>query len=227
MAEPTSTATLEPTNTPNPEPTNTLTLEPTNTQVVEPTSTATPLPTATATLTPIAVPDPRFRADQTRIVAGGCTVLRWDVDGVRAVFLDGAGRPGHSAEKICPEYTHTFVLKVVALDGQQASHSLNIQVLGYLPLTLNLFISDRSCDTEESYAAEISMWAQGGDGRYTYYRDDLGQYIGGPTGKGMVYQFSWRTCGGAPGTIIVRSGDGQEARKYFWVEAPDCCGTED
>jgi hypothetical protein len=112
-------------------------------------------------------------------------------------------------------------------DEYQQSFSFDIQVLGYRPLTLNLFISDRSCDTEESYAAEISIWAQGGDGQYTYYRDDLNQYIGGPTEKGMVYWLSWRTCGGAPGTMIVRSGDGQEARKHFWVEPPKCCGKKD
>jgi hypothetical protein len=172
------------------------------------------------------MPDPRFRADRTTITAGECTVLHWDVDGVRAVFLDGAGRPGHSSEKICPPSSHTFWLTVAMPDGRQASYPLEIRVLGYLPLTLNILITSRTCDTEESYAAEISMWAQGGDGWYTYYRDTLGQYIGGPTKKGMVYRMSWRTCGGAPGTLIVRSGDGQEARVPFWVKPPDCCGKD-
>lgn len=160
-------------------------------------------------------------------MVGECTVLHWDVDSVQAVFLDGAGRPGHSSEMVCPEYTRTFVLEVVMPDQSQQLYTLDIQVLGSLPLTLNLFISDRSCDTKESYAAEISIWARGGDGQYTYYRDDLTQYIGGPTELGVVYRLSWRTCGGAPGTIIVRSGDGQEAREPFWIEPPDCCGIQD
>jgi hypothetical protein len=101
-----------------------------------------------------------------------------------------------------------------------------MQVQGTLPLVLNVFADKITCDTEEAYAFEVRIWAQGGNERYTYYRDDLDHPIGGPTADGMVYPFSWRTCGGAPGTFIVTSGDGQEARQSFWVEAPECCGVE-
>jgi hypothetical protein len=219
--EPTATATLEPTATP--EPTHTPTLAPTDTPTPEPTSTATLEPTETATPTPIWVPDPGFRADRTTLTAGECTILHWDVDGVRAVFLDGAGRPGHSSEEICPTVSQTYTLRVVTPDGHEASHSIYIRVLGYVPLTLNVFVRNRFCDTAESYGAEIAVWAEGGDGWYTYYRDDLDHQIAGPTRGGLVYQISWRTCGGAPGTFIVRSGDGQEARESYWVEPPDCC----
>jgi hypothetical protein len=221
--EPTHTATLEPTDTPTLEPASTPTSAPTDTSTQEPTSTATPGPTETAAPTPILVPDPGFRADRTTLTAGECTVLHWDVDGVRAVFLDGAGRPGHSSEEICPEVSHTYTLKVVTPEGHEASYPIDIRVLGYLPLTLNVFVRTRFCDTAESYGAEIGVWAQGGDGWYTYYRDDLEHQIAGPTKGGVVYQISWRTCGGAPGTFIVRSGDGQEAREHYWVEPPDCC----
>lgn len=224
--EPTPTATVESTDTATPEPTHTAAVEPAHTPTPEPTSTATPEPTQTAAPTPVLVPDPRFRADRTTLTAGECTVLRWDVDGVRAVFLDGAGRPGHSSEQICPEVSHTYTLRVVTPDGHQASHSIQIRVLGYLPLTLNVFVQSRTCDTPESYAAEIAVWARGGDGWYTYYRDDLDHPIAGPTQGGLVYPISWRTCGGAPGTFIVRSGDGQEVRESYWVEAPHCCGKD-
>jgi hypothetical protein len=220
-AEPTATAAPEPTAAATPEPTNTPTSEARNTP--EPSSTATPAPARTATPTPMPGPDPGFRAERTTITAGECTVLRWDVDGVRAVFLDGAGRPGHSSEIICPELSHTYTLQVVASDGRQASYALDIRVLGYVPLTLNVFVRNRTCDMAESYAAEIAVWAQGGDGWYTYYRDDLGRQIAGPTQGGVVHWISWRTCGGAVGTFIVRSGDGQEVRQSFWVEPPDCC----
>jgi hypothetical protein len=231
---PTSTEAPEPTGTPTPEPTDTATLEPTHTPTHAPTNTPTPEPTSTATVgptetaapTPILVPDPGFRADRTTLTAGECTVLHWDVDGVRAVFLNGAGRPGHSSEEVCPEVSRTYTLRVVTPDGHEASHSLDIRVLGYLPLTLNVFVKTRFCDTAESYGAEIGVWAQGGDGWYTYYRDDLSRQIAGPTKGGVVYQISWRTCGGAPGTFIVRSGDGQEAREQYWVEPPDCCGKD-
>jgi hypothetical protein len=167
-----------------------------------------------------------LRADHTTLIAGQCTFLHWDVDGVRAVFLDGAGRPGHSTERVCPSATHTYTLKVVTPDGHQGSYRIEIRVLGTLPLVLNVFVRSRTCDTPESYAAEIAVWAQGGDGWYTYYKDDLDHQIAGPTKGGVVYPISWRTCGGIPGTFIVRSGDGQEARETFWVEPPHCCGNQ-
>ena len=223
---PTPTATLEPMHTATPEPTHTATIEPTHTATPEPTHTATPEPTQTAAPTPVLVPDPRFRADRTTLTAGECTVLRWGVDGVRAVFLNGAGRPGHSTEEVCPEVSRTYTLRVVTPEGYEASHSIDIRVLGYLSLTLNVFVQSRTCDTPESYAAEIAVWARGGDGWYTYYRDDLDHPIAGPTQGGVVYRISWRTCGGAPGTFIVRSGDGQEVRESYWVEPPHCCGKD-
>jgi hypothetical protein len=169
------------------------------------------------------VPDPGFRADRTTVAAGECATLYWDVNGVKAVFLDGAGRPGHSVEQVCPNRTRTYTLKVVMPNGDQASYYVPVRVIGVLPLSLNVFVIKRTCDTEESYAAEIGVWAQGGDGIYTYYRDDLDHHIGGPTEGGLVYQMSWRTCGGSPGTFVVTSGDGQEARETFWVEPPECC----
>jgi hypothetical protein len=109
-------------------------------------------------------------------------------------------------------------------DGEQASYSLGVEVQGVLPLSLNVFVGNVSCDTEESYAAEISIWGQGGNGLYTYYRDSLDTLIGGPTEGGMVIPVSWRTCGGSPGSFLVRSGDGQVAEASYWVEPPDCCG---
>ena len=157
------------------------TLEPASTSTPEPTST----PTATSIPTPtsIPVPNPRFRADQVTIEAGECTKVRWGVDGVEAVYLDGAGRPGHSVEKVCPEISHTYTLTVVMPDGRQADHPLHIQVIGYRPLTLGVLVTYRGCDTAESYRAEISIWARGGDTQYTYYLGDLDHYIGGPTEK--------------------------------------------
>lgn len=221
-----ATPTPVPTATPLPTTTWTPTALPTATatHTPMPTSTATATPTATPLPSPMAVPNPRFRADQTAIGAGGCTYLRWDVDGVKAVFLDGQGRPGHSVEKICPEFSHTYELWVVMPDSNQRKFSLHVEVIGFRPLTLNVLITRTSCDTDEAYAAEISVWAEGGDGWYTYYKGDLDTYIGGPTQGGVGHKMSWRTCGGAPGMFIVRSGDGQEARQGFYAEAPHCCG---
>jgi hypothetical protein len=54
-----------------------------------------------------------FRADQTSLTAGQCTELRWDVEGVKSVTLDGGGVVGHDHKQVCPAATTTYTLHVV------------------------------------------------------------------------------------------------------------------
>ncbi len=83
----------------------------------------TPVPTQTfaPTSTPMPTPTPPmyvdFRADAPWVQAGQCTTLRWDVEGVRGVYFDGRGQPGHSSQEVCPAQTQTFVLHVVLNSG--------------------------------------------------------------------------------------------------------------
>jgi hypothetical protein len=58
-----------------------------------------------------------FRADRTQLKAGECTRLRWDVEHVKEVYLDGQGVVGHSSRQVCPKATHTFVLHIVHYGG--------------------------------------------------------------------------------------------------------------
>lgn len=88
-------------------------------------------------------------------------------------------------------------------------------------LTIDFRINKVRCTSGGSYAAEFTVWAQGGDGQYTYYRDI--DHIGGPMSGEVNYTLNWKDCGGAPGTFFVKSGDGQRASKLFWVWPPDCC----
>ena len=88
------------------------------------------------------------------------------------------------------------------------------------PLTLDFEVKSAWCPAGIAYRAVISVWAEGGDGCYTYYRDI--DKIGGPTSKAVTYELDWTTCGGAPGTFTVKSGD-QEVSKKFWIRAPTCC----
>lgn len=219
---PTSTSTPTPTATPTSTATPTVTPTPTHTATPTSTPTATATPTATPTQTPTPTPhvDARFRADQLRINAGQCTYLRWDVDNVKGVYLDGAGRPGHSAEKVCPSQTRTYTLKVVRRDGFESFSLLTIEVVGTLPLTLE-YQTNVWCPTKSSYAIDFTIQAKGGKGNYIYYLDD--KQIGGPTSGGISYRLYWQSCGGAPGTLKVRSADGQEASEQFWINAPSCC----
>ena len=170
-----------------------------------------------------AVVDPQFRADQIVIRPGECTILHWDVEGIEKVYLDGHGRVGQDFQSVCPTQTQTFTLTVVQRDGQRVDHSITIQVSGqpsYPPLAIEWHLNRTWCISRGEYIAEFSVWATGGNGSYTYYSD--GEKIGGPVTGGVTHQLRRGACCGVPGTFIVRSGDGQEARKKFWAEHPDC-----
>ena len=80
-----------------------------------PTPTFAPSPTLQPTATPPMYVD--FRADSPWVIAGQCTTLRWDVEGVRGVYFNGQGQPGHGSVEVCPAQTQTFVLHVVLNSG--------------------------------------------------------------------------------------------------------------
>lgn len=73
-----------------------------------------------------------FRADNTNIKEGECTVLRWDVDNAKAVHLsDGqqeSGVSGHSSSQVCPRDTTTYVLRVTRWDNQDERREVTINV---------------------------------------------------------------------------------------------------
>jgi len=62
-------------------------------------------------------PTIQFDADQRELAAGQCTTLRWDVEHVQAVYLDGQGVAGHDTKQVCPAQTTTYTLRVVTADG--------------------------------------------------------------------------------------------------------------
>lgn len=80
-----------------------------------PAPTVTPLPTPTATpvLTPMASVSPEI------IREGDCTKLRWDIQGVDKVFMNGVGIVGVGEQEICdpPRGTHIFIFKIIQRDG--------------------------------------------------------------------------------------------------------------
>ena len=88
-------------------------------------------------------------------------------------------------------------------------------------LTVDFRVNKVSCTSAAEYKIEFAVWARGGDGVYTYYRDI--SKIGGPTTGDITYTLKWTDCGGAPGTFFATSGDGQRASKLFWVDVPACC----
>lgn len=82
-----------------------------------PTATPTQQPTATPSLTPFPPPQVSFTVDQATINQGQCTTLRWTVEHVTAVYLDGAGVVGNDTREVCPSDTTTYLLHVEAPGG--------------------------------------------------------------------------------------------------------------
>jgi hypothetical protein len=60
-----------------------------------------------------------FRVDRDTIQRGECTTLRWDVENVQAVFLDGQAVTGHETREICPLTTTTYTLRVDTGMGEE------------------------------------------------------------------------------------------------------------
>jgi hypothetical protein len=102
---------VSPTDTPVP---------PTDTPVIP---TDTPVPTDT----PWPAAQASLQADDTSLVQGECTTLRWDVEYATAVFLNGGGVPGHGTQQVCPDSTTTYDLHVEA-PGGNVDRSVTINV---------------------------------------------------------------------------------------------------
>lgn len=79
---------------------------------------------------PPASADINFRSDAPYVNAGGCTTLRWDVEGVREIYLDGQGVTGHGSQQVCPCQPSTYTLRVVKTDGSSVEQQVFIDVYG-------------------------------------------------------------------------------------------------
>lgn len=89
---------------------------------LQPTSTTLPIfPTDTPT-------DPNFRADQTTLVQGDCTNIRWSVQNVSSVLFQGEPAPTSSVVDACPRETTRYTLLVVHPNGDQVPYFLTITV---------------------------------------------------------------------------------------------------
>ena len=69
-----------------------------------------------------------FSADRTEVVSGECVTLQWNVDNVKAVYLDEGGVDGHDSRSVCPATTTTYTLRVERLDGTTEVRQVTIVV---------------------------------------------------------------------------------------------------
>jgi hypothetical protein len=94
-----------------------------------PLSTNTPLP-PTPTNTPLPSAEVTFTADNTELLQGQCTRLRWQVRNVAAYFVDGVAGAGDVGDKeVCdPVGTTTHVLRINKRDGSTQDFTVTIHV---------------------------------------------------------------------------------------------------
>lgn len=71
-----------------------------------------------------------FTADRVFINPGECVNVNWSAVGAKEVYYQGSGVPGTGARQECPGVTTTYVLRVVAFDGQSFERQLIITVAG-------------------------------------------------------------------------------------------------
>lgn len=106
--------------------------------VVAPTPAPTPTPAPAPTATPM--PVITFTADSTIINQGQCTMLRWSVENIQAVWVYPQGerydrfpRTGQGSEQVCPEATTSYEMRVLMRDGSVAIRQLTVAVTGSQP----------------------------------------------------------------------------------------------
>lgn len=89
----------------------------------------TPAPTATA------MPSINFTVDRNSIKAGDCVTFRWDVTNVNSVYFYSQGQDyrkhgvaGQSSQKVCPQDTNTYYLRVEKKDGTAPTPAITVYV---------------------------------------------------------------------------------------------------
>jgi hypothetical protein len=114
---------------PTPTGTPTQTATPTHTPTGTPTLTATPTATLTPTPTATQVSEVvEFEVSPTSIEGGQCVVIRWNVSGVREVYINGQGVAGSGSKEDCPKQTTTYRMRVVRQDGSEYTKDITVQV---------------------------------------------------------------------------------------------------
>ena len=70
----------------------------------------------------------RFWAEQYSLPANACTMLNWNVQNVREVFLDDRGVSGQGSTQFCPSATQVITLRVTTNSGQSVERAITLSV---------------------------------------------------------------------------------------------------
>ena len=93
-----------------------------------PVEAATDTPTLPTSAPPSTPTTAIFRAAETVLGEGQCTIVRWDVDNVASVYFEDELTTGHNSQEVCPTETASYRLTVVYPDGRQVPYTLRIEV---------------------------------------------------------------------------------------------------
>jgi heat shock protein HslJ len=112
------------------QPTATLPPKPTQPQPTQP-----PPPTATPLPSPTPGAQISFWADSTQLAQGECTNLNWRVENVDSVWVYPKGEryedypvTGHGKQRVCPDETTTYMMRVLLTDGSVQTREVTILV---------------------------------------------------------------------------------------------------
>lgn len=97
-------------------------------QVVFQDDSTTDLYATVAVTEPPPAPTYSFSVTPENITAGESATLRWDVEGVRSVYLDGEGVTGHEVRTVSPTETTTYILRVVLPDDSSQELTATVTV---------------------------------------------------------------------------------------------------
>lgn len=87
------------------------------------------LPTGATTGTTTAQNSPVFfQADQTIIVTGSCTMLRWQISNMASAFIEDTEVPELGSARICPTATTDFTLRITYTDNSTSEHVVIVEV---------------------------------------------------------------------------------------------------
>jgi hypothetical protein len=149
--------------------------------------------------------NPNLRADATTVSPGQCTTVRWDIDGVSAVyFIDGGnsqGVGGHDSRNVCPGGTTTYTLRVVYTNNTSSDFPITINVAGAPSYSVNFWADN---DQIRKGQCTTLHWDVRGV-QAVYYQ-----------GNGVAGQGSQQECPQSDKTYkltVVRQDGGQEEHK--------------
>lgn len=69
----------------------------------------------------------RFSVDDSVLFKPGeCVILRWEAEGIQAIFVDGEGKVGSDSKMTCPESVYTPRVQVIRQDGTELNYEIRL-----------------------------------------------------------------------------------------------------